>query len=155
MRGLALPLALAALLALGGLVLVDALQPTPTPTRAEQARQIASELRCPDCQALSVAESRTASAAAIRAEIDELLAAGDSPDEVRSHFVDRYGTWILLAPATPLVWWLPVLGLLLGGAALVVWLTRRRLVASLSPSGLPADDRLLTRVREEEAELDA
>jgi len=154
-RGLALPLALAALLALAGLVAVDALRPSPALTRAEQARQIASELRCPDCQALSVAESRTASAAAIRAEIDELLAAGDSPDAVRSHFVERYGSWILLAPSTPLVWWLPVLGLLAGAAALTAWLWRGRSLPPMPAPGAPPNERLRARVREEEAELDA
>ena len=155
MRGLALPLALAALLALAGLVAVDALRPSPPLTRGEEARQMASELRCPDCQALSVAESRTASAAAIRAEIDQLLAAGDSPDEVRSHFVDRYGSWILLAPSTPLVWWLPVLGLLAGGALLAAWLMRGRSLPTAPTPAAPPDERLRARVREEEAELDA
>jgi cytochrome c-type biogenesis protein CcmH len=155
MRGVALPLALAALLALAGLVAVDALRPSPSPSRAEEARQIASELRCPDCQALSVAESRTASAAAIRAEIDDLLAAGASPDKVRSHFVDRYGSWILLAPSTPLVWWLPALGLLAGGAALVAWLMRGRSLPPAPIAGALPDERLRARVREEEAELDA
>ncbi|MDP9250250.1 MAG: cytochrome c-type biogenesis protein CcmH, partial [Chloroflexota bacterium] len=90
---MALPLAAAALLALAGLLAVEALRPSTAPTRAEEARQIASELRCPDCQALSVAESRTESAAAIRAEIEQLLAAGASPDAVRRHFVERYGAW--------------------------------------------------------------
>ena len=46
-------------------LLVEALAPPAPLTRAEQAVQIAGELRCPDCQALSVAESQTAAAAAI------------------------------------------------------------------------------------------
>ena len=76
MKGLALPLALAALLALGGLVLIEAVRPSAPLTPAEQAHQIAGELRCPDCQALSVAESQTAAAAAIRQQIVDLVAAG-------------------------------------------------------------------------------
>jgi cytochrome c-type biogenesis protein CcmH len=150
-----LPLAAAALLALAGLVAVEALRPFPAHTRADEARQIASELRCPDCQALSVAESRTASAAAIRAEIDQLIAAGASPDAVRRHFVDRYGAWILLAPSTPLVWWLPGIGLLAGGGALAWWLLRRRPLGPAPEPHPPLDERLRSRVREEEAELDA
>ena len=155
MRGLALPLALAALLALAGLVAVNALRPSSPLTRAEEARQIASELRCPDCQALSVAESRTASAAAIRAEINQLLVAGESPEAVRSHFVDRYGSWILLAPSAPLVWWLPLIGLLVGGGALTAWLLARRPPPSTGRTEPPPDERLRARIREEEAELDA
>jgi cytochrome c-type biogenesis protein CcmH len=151
---MALPLAAAALLALAGLVAVEALRPPLAPTRAEEAQQISSELRCPDCQALSVAESRTESAAAIRAEIEQLLAAGASPDAVRRHFVQRYGAWILLAPSTPLVWWLPAAVLLVGGGALSLWLLRSHPSA---PAAEPPrlDDRLRRRVREEEAELDA
>ncbi|MGZ6255400.1 MAG: hypothetical protein ACXWMB_00100, partial [Candidatus Limnocylindria bacterium] len=60
MRRLILPIAVAALLALGGLVVVEALRPAAGPTQAEQALALARELRCPDCQALSVAESQTA-----------------------------------------------------------------------------------------------
>ena len=48
-----------------------------------------------------MAESHTAAADAIRLEIAEQLAAGRSVDEVRQHFVDRYGQWILLQPADP------------------------------------------------------
>jgi len=152
---MALPLAAAALLALAGLVAVEALRPSPALTQAAEERQIASELRCPDCQALSVAESRTESAAAIRAEIEQLLAAGASPDAVRRHFVERYGTWILLAPPNPLVWWLPALALLAGGGALVLWLLRGRRAERAAEPPPPVDDRLRSRVREEEAELDA
>jgi cytochrome c-type biogenesis protein CcmH len=152
---MALPLAAAALLALAGLVAVEALRPPVPLTPAEEARQIASELRCPDCQALSVAESHTESAAAIRTEIGELLAAGASPDAVRRHFVERYGAWILLAPSTPLVWWLPTIGLLVGGGALVWWLRRSRPPDPAPESHSPLNERLRRRVREEEAELDA
>ncbi|HET9541366.1 MAG TPA: cytochrome c-type biogenesis protein CcmH, partial [Candidatus Limnocylindria bacterium] len=89
MRRSLLVLAGAGLLALGLAVAVTLLQPAPALTPDEQAQRLAAELRCPDCQALSVAESHTASADAIRAEIAEQLAAGRSVDEVRQHFVDR------------------------------------------------------------------
>ena len=79
-----LPLAVAALLALGGLVLVRCCSRRRRPPPTEQAQQLAAELRCPDCQALSVAESQTAAAAAIRAEIAEQLAAGRSGRGPRS-----------------------------------------------------------------------
>ncbi len=55
-----LPLAVTGLAALGGLVLVTVLQPAPALTTDQQAQRLAAELRCPDCQALSVAESHTA-----------------------------------------------------------------------------------------------
>lgn len=126
MRRLAVPVAVAALLALGGLVIVELLRPAGEPTRAEQARLIAADLRCPDCQALSVAESQTAAAAAIRGQIAEQLAAGRSPEQIRAYFVARYGDWILLAPSSPVAWWVPPAAVLLGVALFAWWLGRGR-----------------------------
>jgi cytochrome c-type biogenesis protein CcmH len=124
MTRLLTPLAVVALLALGVVLALLVIRPSPSVSPAEQAAQIAAELRCPDCQALSVAESQTAAAQAIRQEIAEQLAAGRTPDEVRQHFVDRYGEWILLQPADPLIWLLPAAALLLGVAAFGWWLRR-------------------------------
>jgi len=123
MRRWLLALAGAGLLALGVALTLSLLRPTPTPTTAEQAQRLAAELRCPDCQALSVAESHTASADAIRAEIAEQLAAGRSLDQVRQRFVDRYGQWILLQPADPLIWLLP-LAVVATGLAIFAWWLR-------------------------------
>lgn len=153
MRRLALPIAMAALLALAALVLVDALGPVAPLTQAEQAAQIAGELRCPDCQSLSVAESQTAAAAAIRREITSLLEAGQSPEQVRQHFVDRYGEWILVEPRSALVWLLPAAAVLLGTGLLAWWLARGRSV--LPPPTEPASDPVRDRIRDELEQLDA
>lgn len=153
MRRFALPIAMAALLALGGLVLFDALGPAPVLTQGEQAAQIAAELRCPDCQSLSVAESQTAAAAAIRREIVTLLQAGQTPKEVRQHFVERYGEWILLSPGSPLVWLLPVAAVLLGTALLGWWLRRGR--SRTVPSQRPPSDATRDQIRDELEQLDA
>ena len=153
MRRLALPVAMAALLALGALAVVEALGPTAPLTPAEQAAQIAGELRCPDCQALSVAESQTAAAAAIRREIVALLDAGRTPAQVRQHFVDRYGEWILQAPRSPLVWLLPAAAVLLGIGVLGWWLRRGRTVPP--PATPPAGDAIRDRIRDEVERLDA
>ena len=152
MRRLALPIALAALLALGGLVLVELLRPAAEPTRAEQTRLIAAELRCPDCQALSVAESQTAAAAAIRSQIVEQLEAGRTPEEIRAYFVARYGDWILLAPSSPVAWWVPAVAVLVGVAVFAWWLGRGRRapVAAVSVPGGARD-----RIRDEVEQIDA
>lgn len=154
MRRLALPLAVAALLALGALVVVEALGPGPVLTREEQAAQIAGELRCPDCQSLSVAESQTAAAAAIRRQISALLEAGQTPEQVRQHFVARYGEWILLAPRSVLVWVLPAAVVLLGVGLLAWWLRGRRPIAK-APVTLPDADSARARIRDEVERLDA
>ena len=154
MKGLALPLALAALLALGGLVLIEAVRPSAPLTPAEQAHQIAGELRCPDCLALSVAESQTAAAAAIRQQIVDLVAAGETPAQIRQHFVERYGEWILLSPTSPLAWWLPVAALL-AGIGLLAWWLRRGRSAAPSRDPAPASAAVSDRIRDEVEQLDA
>jgi cytochrome c-type biogenesis protein CcmH len=154
MRRLALPTAIAALLALGALVLVDAVRPVAPLTQAEHARQLAAELRCPDCQALSVAESQTAAAAAIRRQIVEQLSAGRSEAQVRDYFIQRYGEWILLAPTSPLAWLLPVAALVAGIGLLAWWLLRRRSVTP-SPGAPPPDPAIQSRLRDEVERLDA
>jgi cytochrome c-type biogenesis protein CcmH len=146
------PLAALALLALGLVLAVQLLRPSAAVGPAAQAVRLAAELRCPDCQSLSVAESRTAAAQAIRQEIDEQLRAGRTPDEIRQHFVTRYGQWILLQPADPLIWLLPVGAVLLGVAAFILWL--RRSHGAAAADAPPASDEDRRRVRDELEALD-
>ena len=149
-----LPIAAAALLALAALVSLELLRPAVPLTQAEQADRIAAELRCPDCQSLSVAESQTVAAAAIRAQIVELLEAGATEQEVRDHFVTRYGEWILLNPVAPIAWWLPFAALL-AGIALLAWWLRRPRPADASPVAPVPGDAATRRVRDEVEQLDA
>jgi cytochrome c-type biogenesis protein CcmH len=123
-----------------------------TATDAERADTLASELRCPDCQGLSVADSETASAREIRRQVDELVAGGATDDEVRARFVDRYGEWILLAPTSPAAWILPFAALAVGVAGLAAWLLRRR---PASPADVALDDETRRRIKDEVEALDA
>lgn len=91
-------------------------------------RRIASELRCPVCQGLSLQDSPTELAQEMKAVIREQLAAGRSAEEVRAYFVSKYGEWILLEPEPRgfnlLVYVLPALALV-AGVAVVVASVRR------------------------------
>jgi cytochrome c-type biogenesis protein CcmH len=95
----------------------------------ERARRLESELRCPVCQGLSIADSPATLAGEMRSVVAEQVAAGASDADIRAYFVERYGQWILLVPdavgANLLLWAAPGL-LLLGGAAVLVARTRRR-----------------------------
>jgi len=145
-------IALGALLALAGLAVVVAVRPGPEPSVAERGEALARELRCPDCQGLSVADSPTSSAREIRRQIDELVAGGASDEAVRDHFVARYGEWILLAPSSPVPWLVPLAVVIAGAAGLVAWLASRRRPAATSPVLTPEQRRDL---HEEVEALDA
>lgn len=145
-------IAAGALLALAGAVAVVAIRPAQPPSVAERADRLAAELRCPDCQGLSVADSPTEAARSIRRQIDELLGRGATDADVRDYFVDRYGEWILLAPSAPAAWLLPLVVVAAAAGGLVAWLVRRT-----DPTGAPpaASAEARRRVREEADALDA
>ena len=145
--------------ALGGTVALLAvaaalgLRPSAEPAAAERADALARELRCPDCQGLSVADSPTAAAAEIRRQIDALIADGASDEAVRAHFVSRYGEWVLLAPSAPAAWVIPFAVVILAAAGLGAWLLARRGPAVPAAARLTAEQR--RRLREEVDALDA
>ena len=145
--------ALGSLLALMGLAAVLAMRPGDEPTTSERSDALARELRCPDCQGLSVADSPTRSAQEIRRQIDEMVSAGSTADEVRSHFVSRYGEWILLAPSSVLYWLAPAAVVFAGILALAMLLLRGRRTGPARPAPVSSDER--RRLREEVEALDA
>ena len=140
------------LLALAAVAVLAAVRPGQPATPAGRADALAAELRCPDCQGLSVADSPTSSAREIRRQIDELIATGATDDEVRAHFVARYGEWIRLAPSSALVWLAPF-GVVLAGLALLgAWLVRR---GGQQPAQEPLSAEQRQRLHEEAEALDA
>ncbi|CAN5603332.1 hypothetical protein BH23CHL10_BH23CHL10_08810 [soil metagenome] len=152
MKGWLPAVALGALLALSALVVVLALRPGPVATPDQRADALAAELRCPDCQGLSVADSPTQSAIEIRRQINELVVAGASDDEVRAHFVARYGEWIRLAPSSAAPWLIPFAFVAAAAAALAIWLVRRRSVPAPAPARISPGER--ARIHAEADALD-
>jgi len=121
-------LAVALVAAAAAVVVIGARGAPAAQTMQQRVRAVASQLRCPVCQDLSVADSPSPLAAAMRARIASELRAGQSPDAIRAEFVRAYGTWILMAPPrrglSLLVWILPLL-LALGGCVLAAIAVRR------------------------------
>ncbi|ALZ85218.1 cytochrome C [Pseudomonas oryzihabitans] len=95
----------------------------------DRFQALTRELRCPKCQNQDLADSNAPIAGDLRREIQRLMAAGQSDDEIITHLEQRYGEFIRYRPPfegrTLLLWLLPGLGLL-GGAGLLIALTRRR-----------------------------
>ncbi|MEJ7801739.1 MAG: cytochrome c-type biogenesis protein CcmH [Ilumatobacter sp.] len=77
----------------------------------ELADAIGSELRCPVCQGLSIADSDSATALNLRADIARRIDAGETRSEIIDAYVARYGDWIRLRPrrsgVASLVWAIP------------------------------------------------
>lgn len=98
---------------------------------AERARfqALTRELRCPKCQNQDLADSNAPIAGDLRREIQRQLAAGQSDEQIIAYLEQRYGEFIRYRPPfearTLLLWLLPGVGLL-GGAGVLVALTRRR-----------------------------
>jgi len=108
-------------------------QSTARPAATDSALEarttaLASQLRCPVCQGLSIQDSPSELAQSMRAVVRDQLAEGKTPDDVKAYFVSKYGEWILLAPqprgANLIAYVVPLAGLL-GGAAIVVLAVRR------------------------------
>lgn len=144
------------------LVILAALagQAAAAPVDENTVREVGEELRCVVCQSLSVADSPSETANQMRAIIRERLAAGQTPEQIKAYFVDKYGLWILLAPPRQgwslLVWVVPFVGLLAGlvlVAVLVTRWSRRPRIAETSPSAI-VDESMRRRINRELADFD-
>ncbi len=116
------------------------------PVTAEaRVRRIGSDLRCPTCQGMSVADSEAPAAVGIREEIGRRVAEGRETDGQIKDFILGLYPNISLRPETRglglVVWALPVVAAAAVVCGLAVVLVRRRRVAE--QPGLSDDDRLL------------
>ena len=103
-------------------------QPPADSTLETRTSAVASQLRCPVCQGLSIQDSPSELAQSMRAVVRDQLAAGRTPEEVKAYYVSKYGEWILLAPKPSgfnlLAYLLPVLVVLGGGLAIALAVRR-------------------------------
>lgn len=135
--------------------------PLTGPALAQKTHEVSFLLRCPTCQGSSVADSPSATALNMRQEVEDLLAAGYTQEQILAYFEAAYGQFVLLQPKAEglnlLVWIGPGLLLLLGAGILVVYLRRRPEEALEAPAParalpasrttLPDDEELAAWVR--------
>jgi cytochrome c-type biogenesis protein CcmH len=99
------------------------------PVQEARARALSRELRCMVCQNESIDDSEAPLAHDLRVLVRERIKAGDSDAQIIDFLVARYGEFVLLKPRlswhTALLWGLPPVLLLVGGALVLVSLTRR------------------------------
>jgi cytochrome c-type biogenesis protein CcmH len=98
------------------------------PAQEARAEAIGSQLRCLVCQNESIEDSNADLAHDLRAIVRQRVAAGDTNQQVMDWMVARFGVFVRLKPplmlSTALLWAMPALGLLVGGAA--AWIGSRR-----------------------------
>ena len=105
---------------------------------AARAHNLETQLKCPECEGLSVADSNAPTSLAIRADIKKRIRQGQNDDVIRQAYVDRYGEQILLQPQgsgiSLLVWVLPVVVLVVGAFGIGFVLARNRRAPMLHAS---------------------
>ena len=99
--------------------------------------EVAGVMRCPVCQGLSIADSPTALAIAMKSEVKEMLAKGYSESQVLEYFEQSYGEFIRLEPKAKgfnlLVWVAPI-AVLIGGLVFLGMRFKRPVAAESSPA---------------------
>jgi cytochrome c-type biogenesis protein CcmH len=99
-------------------------------TRAQRVQAIASGIKCPSCEDLSVADSNAQTAVTVRAAIVAQVAAGRTDQQIDDYLVARYGSSIVLTPPKSgwslLVWVLPLVAGVVALGGLTLFMVRRR-----------------------------
>ena len=95
----------------------------------EQTINITKNLRCLICQGQTIHESNSDFAESMKKYIKGELESGKTNDEVFSSLIEKYGQWIVYDPGisrnTLLLWALPLLLFLIGGAIIVKKIFRK------------------------------
>jgi cytochrome c-type biogenesis protein CcmH/NrfF len=127
---------LAALLALPAAA-QDSMPPAPyaynqldDPAKEAEAAALMATLRCLKCQSQSIADSDAPMAGDMRHQVRSRILAGESPAEIRSWLIARYGDYVSYEPTVSASTWplfaIPVLVILIGAGVLLRRLGKRR-----------------------------
>lgn len=131
---------------------VGAPQGRPLSGPALEARtvEIASLIRCPVCQGMSIADSPAEMAINMKHQVHALLERGYTQDQVLDYFVRSYGQFVLLKPefrgVNTLVWILPLIALAIGVTLVLV--KAKRLQQAGNPSTPQPGNPYLDQVRD-------
>ncbi|MFN0062242.1 MAG: cytochrome c-type biogenesis protein CcmH [Myxococcaceae bacterium] len=68
------------------------------PVLEARVQKLGKQLRCPVCQGVAIADSPAQMARAQLDRVRELVRQGQTDEQVRAYFVERYGEWVLLEP---------------------------------------------------------
>jgi len=105
-------------------------------TKAEEQhfKELIEELRCLVCQNQSLADSDAELAHDLRAEVYDMIQAGQNDDEIVDFLVTRYGDFVLynppIKPANYLIWFGPFVLLLIASILLLRAVRRQKHTAA-------------------------
>ncbi|BES71935.1 cytochrome c-type biogenesis protein CcmH [Marinobacter nanhaiticus D15-8W] len=137
---------LISLLLLGGLAHA-ASESYPLDSEAERERfnTLTSELRCPKCQNQSIADSNAPIASDMRAEVHRLVQQGESNEAIMEAMTSRFGEFVRYKPEldqrTFLLWFTPLIVVVIGVAAVALVVVRSRRASSENEPVLSETDR--------------
>jgi len=93
------------------------------PAQEEIAVKLMHTLRCLKCQSQSIADSDAPMAGDMRHQVRTRIMAGESPDEIRTWLVERYGDYVSYEPKVSSTTWplfvMPLVLVLVAG--LILW----------------------------------
>lgn len=133
----------------------------PTSPTDDDVLAIAKKLYCPVCPNTPLDVCETLACQDWRMQIREQLSEGWSEEQIISYFVDQYGERVLAEPQrsgfTSMVWFLPILAVLLG-----LWVAYEVLkgwrrgyqIAPTAPEHPQVSPEVLARIEKEIQELD-
>lgn len=128
------------------------------PVLEERVVALAAELRCLVCQNQSLEDSHAELAMDLKHQIREKLRQGESEREILDYMVERYGDFVLYRPpvksTTWLLWFGPVLLLVLGFVVLFMKLRQRRSAIAKKPVLSAAEHARAASLLSETAERD-
>ena len=111
------------------LIILTIFQTVPSKANEiELERKITKNLRCLICQGQSVYDSDSEFAISLKLVVNNKIEEGLSEDQIYKFMTEKYGDWILYDPKfnkyTYLLWFLPLLIFLFGGAIIFKRLIR-------------------------------
>jgi len=103
----------------------------------ERFQELTKELRCPKCQNQSIADSNAPIASDMREAVHKLVQEGQSNEDIMLAMTSRFGEFVRyrpeLDPRTFLLWFTPLIVIVLGLIAVAIVVIRSRRNATSEP----------------------
>lgn len=137
------------LLLSGGVALAQE-EPESGEYNFERVNDIATDLTCPTCAGVSLADCKTQTCGQWKDQVNDLVNDGYTDQEVLDYFSTRYGIQVLQSPPksgfTLMLWVLPVMAVLIGtlwlGYTVRLWANRQPAPAPVRTESTLSDDDL-------------